>query len=156
MSVYRLKTTQRIPSSQDAVWDFISSPANLQKITPPYMGFQITTPDLPVKAYPGMIISYKVSPVAGIKMTWVTEITQVKEPDFFVDEQRSGPYNLWHHEHHLRPIEGGVLMTDIVHYKPPFRILGDLAQWLFIRKQLKGIFAYRNCALEKIFGSFPE
>jgi len=156
MSVYRLKTIQKIPVSPESVWDFISSPANLQKITPPCMGFRITTPDLPAKAYPGMIIQYKVSPVAGIRMTWVTEITQVKEMEYFVDEQRVGPYSLWHHEHHLKPVQGGTLMTDIVHYRPPLWILGDLAQYVLIRRQLREIFGFRTRALEKIFGVFPE
>ncbi len=79
MGFYQLHKTQKIPATIDQVWDFISSPANLKKITPEYMGFNITSKLLSEKMYPGMIISYKVSPVLGIKMTWVTEITQVKE-----------------------------------------------------------------------------
>ena len=154
MGFYQLHTTQRIPAKIEQVWDFISSPANLKKITPEYMGFHITSKLLSQKMYPGMIISYKVSPVFGIKMTWVTEITHVKEMEYFVDEQRIGPYSMWHHEHKIEPIEGGVLMTDIVSYKPPFGILGSIANSILIKKQLKEIFDFRKEAVEKIFGIF--
>ena len=152
MGFYQLHKTQKIPATIDQVWDFISSPANLKKITPGYMGFNITSKLLSEKMYPGMIISYKVSPVMGIKMTWVTEITQVKEYEYFVDEQRVGPYSIWHHEHKIESIEGGVLMTDIVSYKPPFGILGSIANSVLIKKQLKEIFDFRTVAMEKIFG----
>lgn len=156
MGFYQLHKTQKIPATTDQVWDFISSPANLKKITPEYMGFNITSKMLSEKMYPGMIISYKVSPVLGIKMTWVTEITHVKEMEYFVDEQRIGPYSMWHHEHKIEPIEGGVLMTDIVSYKPPFGILGSIANSILIKKQLKEIFDYRTIAMEKMFGKFKN
>ena len=120
------------------------------------MGFDITSGELPAKMYPGMIISYKVSPLLGIKMTWVTEITHVQEGAYFVDEQRVGPYALWHHEHFIEPIKGGVLMRDIVSYQPPMGFLGALANKLFIRRQLKGIFEYRYQAVEKMFGALKE
>lgn len=152
MGFYQLHKTQKIPGTIDQIWDFISSPANLKKITPEYMGFNITSKLLSEKMYPGMIISYKVSPVLGIKMTWVTEITQVKEKEYFVDEQRVGPYSIWHHEHKIEEIEGGVLMTDIVSYKPPFGILGSIANSILIKRQLKEIFDFRTVAMEKIFG----
>jgi len=152
MGFYQLHKTQKIPATIDQVWDFISSPANLKKITPEYMGFNITSKLLSEKMYPGMIISYKVSPVLGIKMTWVTEITQLKEKEYFVDEQRVGPYSMWHHEHKIEPIEGGVLMTDIVSYQPPFGILGSIANSILIKNQLKEIFDYRVTAVEKMFG----
>jgi ligand-binding SRPBCC domain-containing protein len=152
MGFYQLHKTQKIPATINEVWDFISSPANLKKITPEYMGFNITSKLLSEKMYPGMIISYKVSPVLGIKMTWVTEITQVKEKEYFVDEQRVGPYSMWHHEHKIEPIDGGVLMTDIVSYKPPFGILGSIANSILIKKQLKEIFDYRTVAMERMFG----
>lgn len=152
MGFYQLHKTQKVPATIEQVWDFISSPANLKKITPEYMGFNITSKLLSEKMYPGMIISYKVSPVLGIKMTWVTEITQVKEKEYFVDEQRVGPYSMWHHEHKIEPIEGGVLMTDIVSYKPPFGFLGSIANSILIKKQLKEIFDFRTDAMEKMFG----
>ena len=156
MGFYQLRTIQKIPSNISEVWDFISSPANLKEITPDHMGFDIITPELPEKMYPGMIIAYKVSPVLGIKMTWVTEITQVREKEYFVDEQRVGPYSIWHHEHQIKSIKGGVLMTDIVSYKPPFGILGTIANGLFIQKQLKTIFDFREKAVIDIFGTFKE
>jgi ligand-binding SRPBCC domain-containing protein len=152
MGFYQLHKTQKIPAGLEEVWDFISSPANLKKITPGYMGFDITSALLTPKMYPGMIISYKVSPVLGIKMTWVTEITQIKEKEYFVDEQRVGPYVIWHHEHKIEPIEGGVLMTDIVSYKPPFGFLGSIANSILIKKQLQNIFDYRKKAIVKMFG----
>jgi len=154
MAFYQLKTSQKIPSTLDRVWEFISSPANLSKITPEHMGFDITSGDLPERMYPGMVIAYKVSPLLGIKMTWVTEITHVEEGVYFVDEQRIGPYALWHHEHFIEPIEGGVLMRDIVSYSPPLGFLGALANAIFIRRQLNGIFAYRKQAVEELFGVF--
>ncbi|WP_215225294.1 SRPBCC family protein [Echinicola shivajiensis] len=155
MAHYQLFTEQKIPASLEEVWDFISSPANLKVITPDHMGFDITSKNLPEKMYPGMIISYKVSPLLGIKMTWVTEITQVKEKEFFVDEQRIGPYVMWHHQHRLTLLqEGGVLMSDIVTYQPPLGPLGALANAVFIKRQLKQIFDYRFKAVEEKFGKY--
>ena len=153
MGVYTLKASQKIPASKEEVWDFISSPKNLKEITPDYMGFEIQT-ELPEKMYPGMIIQYKVSPILGIKMTWVTEITHVEHENFFVDEQRVGPYRMWHHQHHIQEIPGGILMEDIIDYQPPMGLLGDIANSLFIARQLDEIFAYRKEAVEKRFGVF--
>ena len=155
MAFYQLKSTQKIPASMEEVWDFISSPKNLKEITPDYMGFDIVSDDLPEKMYPGMIIGYKVSPLLGIKTTWVTEITHVKDMNYFVDEQRIGPYSIWHHQHFIEPIEGGVLMRDIVTYQPPFGFLGALMNSLLIKKKLAEIFDYRTRAVEKKYGIFP-
>ncbi len=152
MPVYTFRNTQKIPSTLEKVWDFISSPKNLKHITPEYMGFDIITKDLPEKMYAGMIISYKVSPLKGIKTLWVTEITHVNELNYFVDEQRVGPYKMWHHQHLIQPFENGVLMTDIVDYQPPFGILGAIANHLVIRQKLAEIFAFRNGKLEEHFG----
>ena len=154
MGFYQLHKTQKVPASIDEIWNFIYSPENLKKITPKHMGFDITSGQLPPKMYPGMIISYKVSPVFGIKMTWVTEITHVKEKEYFVDEQRIGPYKMWHHEHKIEAIEGGVLMTDIVSYQPPFGFIGAIANSILIKKQLKAIFDYRTQAMERFFGKY--
>lgn len=115
------------------------------------MGFKITSGE-PDKMYPGQIISYKVAPLPGIKTNWVTEITHVKDGKFFVDEQRFGPYSMWHHEHHFEEEPDGILMTDKVSYKIPFGFLGQIAQSLFIKKQLKGIFEYRVKVLDETFG----
>jgi len=154
MSFYQKYQEQKVPATLEEVWDFISSPANLKEITPDYMGFDITSKDLPEKMYPGMIISYRVSPLMGIKTTWVTEITQVKDKHFFVDEQRVGPYSIWHHQHILEPIENGVLMKDIISYVPPFGFLGAIVNGIIIKKKLNEIFEYRNEAVAKRFGKY--
>jgi ligand-binding SRPBCC domain-containing protein len=151
MAFYQLEKTQKIPAEITEVWNFISSPVNLKHITPPYLGFEIINNNLPEKMYPGMIISYKVSPLLGIKMKWVTEITYVKENEYFIDEQRIGPYSMWHHQHKITPIDSGVLMTDIVTYNPPFGFLGALSNKVFIRKQLDEIFNFRESAIERKF-----
>lgn len=156
MAINQLFREQKIPATIQQVWDFIATPSNLQNITPRYMGFEITTPNLPDKMYPGMIIAYKVSPVPGIKMNWVTEITHIKEKAYFVDEQRSGPYKLWHHEHKIAPVDGGVLMTDLVSYQPPFGFLGTLANRFFISKKLDEIFEFREKKLTEIFGHIEQ
>lgn len=143
MSHFQLRREQFVKTDIDTIWDFASSPKNLKEITPDYMLFDITSKDLPEKMYPGMIITYRVSPLLNIKMNWITEITQVKDRHFFIDEQRLGPYTMWHHQHFFEEKDDGVLMTDIVTYIPPFGILGDIANTLFIKKQLKEIFDYR-------------
>ena len=152
MPVYTFKETQFIPTTLDILWDFISSPQNLKKITPPSMGFDVITSDLPEKMYAGMIIAYHVRPLFGIKTTWVTEITHVNELKYFVDEQRFGPYTMWHHQHLIEPVEGGILMTDIIDYQPPMGFIGAIANKLVIRKTLKEIFAFRKIKLEAYFG----
>ncbi len=154
MAFYQIIKTQKVPATLQQVWDFISSPINLKEITPSYMGFVVTSSNGNEKMYPGMIISYKVKPLLGLSLNWLTEITQVKEHAYFIDEQRAGPYAMWHHQHKIEAIEGGVLMTDIVTYKPPMGILGVIANKLFIKKQLQEIFDYRTTAMEKKFGHF--
>ena len=154
MAFYQFYKQQKIKCSIDEIWEFISSPGNLKEITPDYMGFDIMTKNLPEKMYPGMIISYKVSPLLGIKTTWVTEITQVVDKKYFVDEQRVGPYSIWHHQHIIEPIENGVLMTDIVSYSPPLGFLGRIANSLIIKNKLNEIFDYRTKAVEKRYGIY--
>ena len=148
--LHSLKTKQLVKSDIDTVWDFISSPKNLQTITPAYMGFVILS-DPAEKMFPGQIIEYKVSPLAGIKLHWVTEITHVQDKEYFVDEQRFGPYAFWHHKHFLKETKEGVMMYDEVHYKAPMGILGRMANALFIERQLKQIFDYRFGKIEELF-----
>jgi len=154
--VYSFTAIQNIPVSLDTAWDFFSTPNNLQKITPPSLAFTVTSKQDGQTAYAGQIIEYKVSPIAGIPLYWMTEITHVKEKAYFVDEQRFGPYTLWHHQHHFTVIEGGVVMKDIVHYKIPFWLLGDIANSLFVKRQLQTIFDYRFTAVEKEFGEWGK
>jgi len=151
MGFYQFKKTQEINASLEEVWKFISDPSNLKVITPDYMGFDITSKDIPSKMYEGMIISYKVSPLFGIKTTWVTEITHLKENSYFVDEQRVGPYTIWHHQHIIEPMKNGTLMTDIVSYQPPLGFLGSIANTFIIKAKLNEIFDYRTKALKEIF-----
>jgi ligand-binding SRPBCC domain-containing protein len=156
MPFYQFTRTQKLPVSINEIWDFISSPLNLKDITPEHMGFDVTSKNGQDKMYPGMIITYKVSPLFGIKLNWVTEITHVKDFEFFVDEQRIGPYKLWHHQHLIEPIEGGILMTDIVTYQPPLGLLGAIANTIIIKSQLRDIFDYREKMLENRFGKYTQ
>lgn len=155
MATFSLKTVQLIPVDIDTAWEFFSNPANLQAITPKNLGFKILSKHHGDKMYPGQIIEYKVSPVLGIPMYWMTEITHVKDKQFFVDEQRFGPYQLWHHQHHFKIVEGGVEMTDIVHYRNPLGFLGNIANTLFVKAQLKQIFEFRFKVVEDLFGKWP-
>ncbi len=151
MGFYQKKQTQHFNNTVDELWEFISSPKNLKLITPDYMGFDIVTEGLPDKMYEGMIIGYKVSPLLGIKTTWVTEITHVKDKQYFVDEQRVGPYKMWHHQHFLETTPKGTLMKDVVSYQPPFGILGKIANQLIIKRKLEEIFSYRTKVLNELF-----
>ena len=149
--IYTLEVTQFLKITLPEAWDFFSSPGNLSKITPEQLGFKITS-GTPARMYTGQIITYKVSPFSGVKTNWVTEITHVAEGRFFVDEQRFGPYRMWHHEHHFEVQVNGVLMTDRVSYKLPLGFLGRIAHSLFVKNQLKQIFDYRETCLERMFG----
>ena len=151
MSFYTLSRKVVIPTDIKTAWEFFSTPENLKRITPPKMGFDITSKSMDGPVYPGMIITYKVSPLAGIKMNWMTEITHVRHHEFFVDEQRSGPYEIWHHEHHFKEVEGGVEMIDIVNYKTPWYVPDFLAHPLIIKPQLDSIFNYRTKVLAELF-----
>ena len=119
MATYSFQTIQRIPITLEQAWDFFSNPANLQRITPGEMGFEIVSTFHGATMYPGQLIEYTVKPLLGIPLYWMTEITHVQDMQYFIDEQRFGPYTLWHHQHHFKAIEGGVEMTDIVHYRIP-------------------------------------
>lgn len=152
MVYYQFTRGQTIKAPLEVVWEFIAAPQNLKTITPPYMGFDIVSKNLPKRMYQGMIIAYKVSPFFGIKSDWVTEITHVRELEYFVDEQRIGPYSFWHHQHLLNKSDEGILMTDIVTYQPPFGVLGAIANKLAIERKLMEIFDYRRQAIEEKFG----
>ena len=148
---YSIKTVQLLKTDLDTAWQFFSDPANLSRITPSDLGFNIISKHHGNKMYAGQVIEYKVRPILGIPLYWMTEITHVEDRKYFVDEQRFGPYSLWHHQHHFRQVEGGVEMTDIVHYRIPFWILGDMAHVLFVKKQLQKIFDFRFKAAEELF-----
>lgn len=108
------------------------------------------------KMFPGQIIQYKVKPFPFANVRWVTEITHVVDNDYFVDEQRFGPYVLWHHKHFLKETLNGTVMEDIVDYKLPFGFFGRLAHFMWIEKQLKHIFRYREEKLTQLFGNVKD
>ena len=149
--MYQLKRTQFVKTDLQTCWDFFSSPKNLKEITPEYMGFDVLV-ELPEKMYEGLMIEYIVRPLLGIPMKWITEIKYVHDKQFFVDEQRKGPYKIWHHEHHFKEVEGGVEMTDIVSYEIPLGILGRIAHPIIVKKKLEEIFDYRFKRVDEIFG----
>jgi len=152
VKTYRLETSQVLPLTLDQAWRFFSDPRNLATITPDSLGFEILS-DLPASVYTGLIIEYRVKPLLGIPVTWVTEITAVDAPHRFVDDQRVGPYRLWHHEHDFTEVPGGVLMRDLVWYAMPYGPLGRLVHWLVVQRSLKRIFTYRHERLDRLFSS---
>jgi len=147
---YRLFNQQFVPVSLSTAWTFFSNPRNLQSITPEKLDFKITSID-GENAYAGQIITYSIKLNRIIKMNWVTEITHLKNKEYFVDEQRFGPYKMWHHVHKFEAVDGGVLITDIIHFKLPIRLLSPLGYKLFVKRNLKQIFSYRTAKLETLF-----
>jgi ligand-binding SRPBCC domain-containing protein len=156
MKPYHLKFQQKIPVSLNEAWDFFSSPFNLSKITPAEMAFTVTS-ELSAndKMYAGMIITYNVSPMLGLKLDWMTEITHVQKHQYFIDEQRFGPYQFWHHQHHFKEIDGGVEMNDILTYGLPVGVFGRVANKIFVARKLQQIFNFRKEKVEKLFGKMP-
>lgn len=153
MKIYTLHSKQKLPITIEIAWKFLSDPKNLKAITPEYMGFVIKSgADRPMFA--GQIIQYIVTPILGIKTQWVSEITHVKENDYFVDEQLYGPYAMWHHKHFLREIPGGVEVEDVIDYKIPLGFIGQLVHPFLVQPKLKEIFAYREKKLIELFGEF--
>jgi ligand-binding SRPBCC domain-containing protein len=148
--MFEYKSKQFIKASISEVWDFISSPKNLQSITPSYMQLRVVS-DLPEKMYEGMVIAYKVRPMLRIQVTWVSKITEVVENKFFVDEQLTGPYKIWRHEHRIEEVDNGIMMTDLVTYVPPLGAIGKIANKLFIRNKIQDIFSYREYAINNKF-----
>jgi len=149
--MHQFKKTIKLAISIEEAWAFFSNPRNLKEITPPYMGFDITSEFFKEQMYAGMIITYRVKPLLGIPMLWMTEITQVKENEFFIDEQRLGPYKIWHHQHHFKAIDGGVEMTDIVNYVVPFGFLGRIVEPFLVRPKLREIFDFREKKMRELF-----
>ena len=153
MKIYRFTKSQLLPITIDKAWAFLSDAKNLKKITPDYMGFNIIEKE-DTKMYAGQIIQYIVTPILGIPTKWVTEITQVKDKSYFVDEQRFGPYSLWHHKHFIKEVDCGVEMLDIIDYKIPFGLIGRIANPILVKPKLNEIFDYRKQKLIDLFGEF--
>lgn len=150
MKIHRLQDEIVVPVPIEKAWRFFSDPRNLSKITPADMGFTVTSPDMPDEVYAGLVITYKVSPLAGLKLTWVTEITQVEKGVRFIDVQQYGPYSWWHHEHRFEEVPGGTKCTDLVHYAVPGWIFSGLVHALAVKPKLKQIFDFRKKVLEEI------
>jgi ligand-binding SRPBCC domain-containing protein len=152
MTPRRLEFTTTVPRSLAETWDFFSRPENLEKLTPPEVKFDIRSPVAGVEMYEGMIIQYRVTPFPGFTTDWVTEITQIKHHEHFIDDQRVGPFALWHHQHFFRAIdEHTTEMTDILHYQAPLRFLGTIADKFFVHRQVRGIFTAREEAIGRMF-----
>ncbi len=154
MKLHKIDKSIVLPISLNEAWNFFSCPSNLKEITPKELNFKILENDgenCTPKMYPGLLIQYTVSPILGIPMNWVTEITQVKKEAFFVDEQRFGPYKMWHHKHFFKAVEGGTEIRDLVHYVMPFSIFGTIAHGLFVKNQVEDIFEYREKVLREKF-----
>lgn len=145
-----LKQEQLIPAPIKEVWKFFSSPYNLSKITPANLGFSIKN-NPPSEIYPGLFITYTVSPLLSIPMTWVTEITHVENKKYFVDEQRVGPYKIWHHEHFFEAVGEKTLIKDLIHYKIGYGPLDLIINSLVVKPQLNEIFSYRKTAVETLY-----
>jgi ligand-binding SRPBCC domain-containing protein len=152
--VYFLYSRQKIPATLEQVWTFFSEAKNLLAITPPHLSLKVTNDLYGEKVYAGQVMTYKVKPLLGIPLSWMTEITHVEEEKYFVDEQRKGPYKLWHHQHHFKRIDGGVEMTDLVHYRLPFGLFGSIAHALIVKKELCKIFSYRYQKIIALFGKW--
>jgi ligand-binding SRPBCC domain-containing protein len=152
--LHQLHREQIIPASLDIVWDFFSNPNNLNQITPPDLYFEIYL-GRDQDMYQGQLIAYRIQLLPLVKTNWLTEITQVKKPFFFADQQHLGPYTFWNHEHHFQTVEGGVKMVDLVTYQLPFGPLGEVVHKLWVDPRLKRIFDFRAKKISHIFGESP-
>lgn len=153
MKIYNKTSVQNVPISLEEAWNFFSNPKNLKLITPEYMGFVIKS-GAEKALYAGQIIEYVVTPILGIKTQWVSEITQVKHLDYFVDQQLAGPYSMWHHKHFFKEIPGGVAIEDVVDYVVPLGFIGQLVHPFLVKPKLEEIFKYRHSKLIELFGEF--
>jgi ligand-binding SRPBCC domain-containing protein len=151
MKIYSLKRLQMLPTDVEGAWRFFSDPKNLGRITPPSMNFRTMYQSGGEEMYAGQIIRYKVTVFPNVTVDWLTEITHVQRPHYFVDEQRIGPYALWHHQHHFREKQGETEMTDEVNYAIPYGPIGRLANHVLVQQQLKRIFDYRASILREAF-----
>ena len=153
--VYSIYSIQRVPQPLEKVWAFFSDAKNLLQVTPPHLNLKVTNAVYGGTVYAGQVMTYDVKPLLGILLSWMTEITHVHPSAYFVDEQRKGPYKLWHHQHHFKAIDGGTEMTDLVHYRVPFGFIGSIANTLIVKKELRKIFVYRFQKVVELFGQWP-
>ncbi|HEY0868457.1 MAG TPA: SRPBCC family protein [Fimbriimonas sp.] len=144
-----LETETLIPAELDEVFRFFSDAANLQRITPPSLSFQIATP-MPIDMKAGTRIDYRLR-LLGVPFRWKTLISVWDPPRRFVDVQEQGPYRIWEHEHRFEPIEGGTRMIDRVRYLAPGGPLEPLVDSLFVSPRVRGIFQYRQHEIRRLF-----
>lgn len=145
MKIYEFTTSQVLPRPRDEVFDFFADATNLGDLTPPWLHFEICAH--PERIQRGARIDYRLR-VHGIPLRWRTLISAWDPPHRFVDEQLRGPYRLWHHEHRFESVDNGTRVQDRVRYSP---LGGRLIHWLFVRRDVTRIFAYRADALAKRF-----
>lgn len=150
MKIYKLENSSILKISMEKCWSFFSNPKNLTIITPKSLDFCIIS-NIPEEMYEGMIIEYTLKPFFGIAVHWVTEITHMKKYEYFVDEQRFGPYKFWHHQHIFKETKEGILMTDTIHYALPFSFLGRMVNFCVVREKLREIFEFRKKAITELF-----
>jgi len=150
--IRRLHREQFIPAAPAAVWEFFATPRNLDALTPPDLTFRIVG-DVAPRMYAGQMIEYRIGVLPGVTTRWLTEITHVREGAYFVDEQRIGPYRLWHHEHMFSPAPDGrgVHMTDRITYDPGWGPIGGAVDALWIARKLAHVFAYRARRTAELF-----
>jgi ligand-binding SRPBCC domain-containing protein len=152
--IFHLHREQLVPGDPARIWEFFATPRNLDRLTSPHLRFRIRGA-VAARMYAGQMIEYRVGIVPGLWSRWVTEITHVREGEYFVDEQRLGPYRLWHHEHRFQPAPGGLHMTDHVTYDPGWGWLGGAAQALWIERKLRTIFDFRAAQITRLFPAAP-
>lgn len=155
MKIHHIETYQKLPIGLDEAWHFFSTPKNLDMLTPDDMSFNIIS-GADDKAYAGQLITYKIKPLFNIPMNWVTEITQCVHQKYFIDEQRFGPYKFWHHQHHFKEVQDGIIMKDVLNYALPLGVLGEIMGKLMLHKKVQQIFSYREEKLNEIFQDYTE
>lgn len=151
IDMYKFQQTQNIRVDIKKAWEFFSSPDNLKLITPKNMNIQILNRSDAGDMYPGMIITYTLSPLFNLRVKWATEITQIRDYKYFIDNQIKGPYKIWHHEHHFKETKDGIEMRDILFYDLPLGIIGKFAHKLFVKKRIEEIFNYRTEKIKELF-----
>lgn len=152
MAIFQISRRTDIAASLDQVWDFFARPENLDRLTPPDLSFRIVSADTG-RMYSGQIIEYRIRIFPLLRVRWLTEIKHVAEGQYFVDEQRIGPYKFWYHEHRFESLPNGrVRMQDLVNYDVGLGWIGVLVNTLVLKRRLNYIFDYRQRVIAQVFG----
>lgn len=142
---------QVLPGTPGEVFAFYADAANLERITPAWLGFRIVTPQ-PIEMRPGALIEYRLN-LHRVPVRWLTRIETWEPGERFVDVQVKGPYRLWHHTHTFEPHKGGTCVRDEVRYALPLGPLGELAHRLLVRRDLERIFDFRSASVSKVMSA---